>query len=57
MLQTLTFRNSNEFRVRVGDEIHCHMGSKNQTIMIQQDPAATGPEFRKTKTGFVFSCQ
>ena len=57
MLQTLTFRNSNEFRVRVGDEIHCHMGSKNQTIIIQQDPAATGPEFRKTKTGFVFSCQ
>jgi len=48
--------NREQFKVRVSDEIHCYMGSKSQTIIIQQDPSATMPMFRSTKTGFVFSC-
>ena len=43
------------FRVRVGDDIQCYMGSKHQTIIIQQDPSTNMPDFRSTKTGFVFT--
>merc|ERR1719328_129018 len=43
-------QNREQFRVRVSDEIHCYMNSKSQTIIIQQDPTANMPMFRKTKT-------
>jgi len=43
------------FRVRVADEVHCHMGGKPQTVLIQPDQAVPAPDFKKSKTGFVFS--
>ena len=48
-------KGKDQLKVRVADEIHCSMGSKSQTIIIQQDHTSNLPNFRKTKTGFVFN--
>ena len=44
-----------QLRVRLGDDIQCYMGAKSQTIIIQQDSSTNLPDFRKSKTGFVFT--
>ena len=48
-------KGNSQLKVRVSDEIHCSMGSKSQTIIIQQDHTSNIPNFKKTKTGFVFN--
>lgn len=50
-----TAKNKEPFKVKVTDEIHCYMGSKSQTIFIQQDPTSNMPMFKKSKTGFMFT--
>jgi len=50
-----TAKKNETFKVKVSDEIHCYMGSKSQTIFIQQDPTANMPMFKKSKTGFMFT--
>jgi len=50
-----TAKNKEPFKVKVTDEIHCYMGSKSQTIIVQHDPTSSMPSFKKSKTGFVFT--
>jgi len=50
-----TVKGKDQFRVRVADEVHCHMGGKPQTVIIQPDQAIPSPDFKKSKTGFIFS--
>jgi len=50
-----TAKNKEPFKVKVTDEIHCYMGSKSQTIFIQQDQTSNMPMFKKSKTGFMFT--
>jgi len=50
-----TVRGADKMRVRVTDEVHCSMGGKAQTVVIQRDQTVSVPDFKKSKTGFIFS--
>merc|ERR1719427_972592 len=50
-----TVRGVDKLRVRVTDEVHCSMGGKAQTVVIQRDQTVSVPDFKKSKTGFIFS--
>jgi len=50
-----TVRGVDKVRVRVTDEVHCSMGGKAQTVVIQRDQTVSVPDFKKSKTGFIFS--
>jgi len=50
-----TVRGVDKMRVRVTDEVHCSMGGKAQTVVIQRDQTVSVPDFKKSKTGFIFS--
>jgi len=50
-----TAKNNEAFKVKVTDEIHCYMGSKSVSIVIQADSAGNRPSFKKIKSGFIYS--
>lgn len=50
-----TVKKGAQFRVQVSEEIHCFMGGKSVTVLVQEDKNSAVPRFNKSKAGYVFS--
>lgn len=42
-------------RVKVTEEMHCFMGGKSRTVVVQPDANQNLPNFNKTKSGYIFT--
>merc|ERR1711874_759044 len=50
-----TAKRNQQFKVKVNDEIHCFLGGKSVTVVIQPDQGGQLPSFKKVKSGFIHS--
>jgi len=50
-----TAKKNEKFKVTIADEIHCYLGSKSMSIVIQEDSNANRPDFKKINSGFIYS--
>jgi len=55
LLATAQGHDNDKLRVKVAEEMHCYMGGKSKTILIEQDPNTNFPKFNKSKSGFIFA--
>jgi len=50
-----TAKRNQQFKVKVCDEIHCFLGGKSITVVIQPEQGGQLPSFKKVKSGFIYT--